>query len=81
MTLPRLRSFKYYVGLASTEAKLRTLLRDHAWVGAEQWLETHREELAERVLDVRADALRYPPSPDPRGIPPAPDLDSGEVFV
>ena len=79
MALSRLRSFKYYVGLASTEAKLRVLLRDHTWVGVEQWLEAHRGELAERVLDVRADARRYPPSPDPRGVPPAPDLDSGAL--
>ena len=79
MALSRLRSFKYYVGLSSTEEKLRMLLRDHTWIGAEQWLEVHREELVDRVLDVRADARRHPPAPDPRGVPPAPDLAVGVV--
>lgn len=53
MELPWRRRFKYYVGLASTEAKLKALLRDHDFVSASEWLAAHRAEVAGRVFDVR----------------------------
>jgi polysaccharide deacetylase family protein (PEP-CTERM system associated) len=69
MELPWKRRFKYYVGLRSTAAKLRALLREHRFMSAAAWLEAHRAELADRVLDVRADAAR---APAPVTAPPPP---------
>jgi polysaccharide deacetylase family protein (PEP-CTERM system associated) len=73
MELPALRRFKYYVGLASTEAKVRRLLRDFRWMGARDWLDAHRAEVDSRVLDVREHAATLPPDPDPALVPPAPE--------
>ncbi len=72
MALPPLRRFKYYVGLRSTEAKVRALLRDFRWTSAWQWLEANRERLADRVLDVRDQVAAAPPRPDPSRVPPLP---------
>lgn len=71
MDLPTLRRFKYYVGLRSTERKLRALLREHRFVSAAAWLAAHGDSLEDRVLDMRrkassdlgADASRVPPLP------------------
>lgn len=52
MELPWQRRFKYYVGLASTEAKLKALLRDHRFVTASAWLAAHEVEVAGRVFEV-----------------------------
>jgi len=73
MALTAVRRFKYYVGLASTEAKLRRLLRDFRWMGARDWLDAHRAAIEPRVLDVRAHAAARPPRPDPSLVPPAPE--------
>jgi len=73
MSLPPLRRFKYYVGLASAEDKLRRLLRDFHWLSAREWLSAHRAELESRVLDVREHAAALPPAPDPALVPPAPE--------
>jgi len=73
MELPALRRFKYYVGLAGTEAKLHRLLRDFRWMGASDWLAAHRSEVDRRVLDVREHAAALPPQPDPALVPPAPE--------
>jgi len=54
MELPWQRRFKYYVGLASTEAKLKALLRDHRFVTASEWLATHASDVARRVYEVPA---------------------------
>jgi len=72
MQLPWKRRFKYYVGLRTTRLKLERLLRDYHFVSAGEWIDSHAEELAGRVLDVRLEAARgpaaRPPSPPP---PPA----------
>jgi len=73
MTLPPLRRFKYYVGLASTEGKLRRLLADFRWLPARDWLAERRAEVDGRVLDVRPHAATAPPAPDPALVPPAPE--------
>lgn len=73
MALPALRNFKYYVGLASAEDKLRKLLRDFHWLGARDWLSAHRAELEPQVLDVREHAAAAPPAPDPALVPPEPE--------
>ena len=73
MELPPLRRFKYYVGLASAEAKLRRLLGEFRWVGAGEWLAAHRSQIEPLVLDVREHAASRPPNPDPASIPPAPE--------
>ncbi len=52
MDLPALRRFKYYVGLGSTERKLRGLLRAARFVSIEQWLAERASTLADRVFDV-----------------------------
>jgi polysaccharide deacetylase family protein (PEP-CTERM system associated) len=54
MALPWKRRFKYYVGLRSTAAKLRRLLRAHRFVGAARWIEAHGDRLARGVFDVAA---------------------------
>lgn len=55
LRLSPLRSFKYYVGLAGTEKKVRSLLRDYRWVSAAQWIEAN--PTPEPLLDLRgADA-------------------------
>jgi polysaccharide deacetylase family protein (PEP-CTERM system associated) len=71
MDLPLVRRFKYYVGLRSTQAKLRALLREHRFVCAGDWLAEHGDGLRTRVLDVcgrRQTACH----PDPARIPPPP---------
>jgi len=74
MTLPPFRRFKYYVGLGSMERKLRALLRDHHFVPAWEWLESHAQALEGRELDVREQVAALPPSPDPELIPPPPPM-------
>jgi len=78
MALPALRRFKYYVGLRTAEGKMRALLRDHRFEACWDWIEAHRERLADRVLDVRERASALPPRPDPERVPPAPPV---EAFV
>ncbi len=73
MDLSALRSFKYYVGLATAEEKIRKLLRDFRWMGARAWLDAHAAEIEPLVLDVREHAASAPPAPDPALIPPAPE--------
>jgi polysaccharide deacetylase family protein (PEP-CTERM system associated) len=75
MRLPLVRRFKYYVGLAGSERKLRALLREHRFVGAWEWLEAHAARLEGRVLDVRAVAAARPPRPDAARVPPPPPSD------
>ena len=73
MELPWKRRFKYYVGLRSTRAKVRALLREHRFASAADWLAAHGAEIADRVLDVREVAARSPAAPpDP---PPSPSAD------
>jgi polysaccharide deacetylase family protein (PEP-CTERM system associated) len=72
LELPWKRRFKYYVGLRTTAAKLRALLREHRFTSAAAWIDAHGAELAERVLDVRADAAREPAPP--LAPPPPPPL-------
>ena len=74
MPLPWRRRFKYYVGLKTTEAKLRALLREHRFVPAGAWLDAHADTLSDRVFDVRAAAAAPPASPDPRLVPPRPPI-------
>ena len=72
MALPLLRRFKYYVGLRSTEAKLRSMLREHRFTSAGAWLAENGAALEGQVLDVRAQAAATPRQPDPERIPPPP---------
>jgi polysaccharide deacetylase family protein (PEP-CTERM system associated) len=72
ITLPLLRRFKYYVGIRSTQPKLRGLLRDFSFTSARRWLADHESEWRSRVLDVRTATAAATPSPDPRHVPPAP---------
>lgn len=75
MELPAGRRFKYYVGLRSTERKLRALLRDHRFVSAAAWLDEHGPAL-DGVLDVRNQAAAEPPHPDPALVPPPPPAEA-----
>ncbi len=52
MELPWQRRFKYYVGLNSTAPKLRSLLRDHRFVTASEWLERNGASVAAAVFEV-----------------------------
>lgn len=70
MELPPVRRFKYYVGLAGAEAKLRSLLGDHSFGSAWDWIEGNVARLDERVLDVRADATAHPPLSELAQAPP-----------
>jgi len=72
MELALKRAFKYYVGVRSTEAKLRALVRDHRFVSIASWLAEGESELEDCVLDVRAQAARARPNPDASRIPPPP---------
>jgi polysaccharide deacetylase family protein (PEP-CTERM system associated) len=54
MALPWKRRFKYYVGLRSTERKLRALLRELRFVAARTWLERYGATIADRVFEVPA---------------------------
>jgi polysaccharide deacetylase family protein (PEP-CTERM system associated) len=69
MRLPWRRRFKYYVGLRSTAAKLRALLRDHRFVSAGAWLDAHAATHAADVFDVRALGAA-PPAHAPLAPPP-----------
>jgi len=60
MAMPWKRRFKYYVGLDTTAAKLRALLRDHRFVSAADWLDAHGSGIADRVLDARSLASAAP---------------------
>jgi len=71
MKLPAKRYFKYYVGLRGAEAKLRSLLRDYAFVSAREWIAGNEAALADRLLDVRSLRVREP-RPDPALVPPLP---------
>ena len=71
MALPWKRRFKYYVGLRSTRAKMRALLREHRFTSAADWLDRHAGEIADRVLDVREVVAAHAPSP-PLAPPPPP---------
>jgi polysaccharide deacetylase family protein (PEP-CTERM system associated) len=67
-----LRKFKYYVGLGSTEAKLRKMLARYEWIGARRWIAERRPDVLGKILDVRALARGADPRPDPKHIPPTP---------
>ena len=54
MALPWKRRFKYYVGLRSTERKLRALLRELRFVAARTWLDRYGATIADRVFEVPA---------------------------
>lgn len=73
MDLPPLRRFKYYVGLRSTEAKLRRILRDFRFVSASAWLESETHRCADQLFDVRQQ-IAASPAPDvgPAAAPPPP---------
>ena len=75
MPLPALRRFKYYVGLRSTEAKLESMLANHRFTSAGAWLDAQRDEITDRVLDVRSHATTDAVSPDPALLPPPPPSD------
>jgi len=73
MKLPPLRRFKYYVGLRSTEATLRRLLREFRFVSASAWLASEGAGCADRLLDLRAQiAASSPPAVSPLAPPPPP---------
>jgi hypothetical protein len=74
MALPWKRRFKYYVGLATTQRKLETMLGEYRFVGAGEWLTAHAGELEGRVLDVRSFAEAALPAPEPGLVPPPPPL-------
>lgn len=74
MALPRLRRFKYYVGLGTTEGKLRRLLTRYRFVGVRQWIRERRPALLGHVFDVRQLAAAAVPDPDPGLVPPAPPM-------
>jgi len=71
MALPLKRRFKYYVGLSSTERKIRSLLRTHRFQPAGQWIADHDEVTRGRVLDVRH-LSSVGPSPRAALVPPPP---------
>jgi polysaccharide deacetylase family protein (PEP-CTERM system associated) len=77
MDLSPIRRFKYYVGLRSTEDKLRALLRDHRFVSVERYLAEWGDQLSDRVFDVSALCVASGPSPDPGRVPPPPPVGSG----
>ncbi len=52
MDLPLLRRFKYYVGLRSTEAKLRRLVTERPFASAQAWIDGNRGALETRVHTV-----------------------------
>lgn len=72
MEMPALRRFKYYVGLHTTERKLRAVLARHRFVGMSEWIDENRDTLGADVLDVREAARATPPAPDPALVPPTP---------
>ncbi len=77
MELSKLRAFKYYVGLASTEDKLRKMMKQYRFIGARRWIAEHRPQLIGQVLDVREMSRESAPSPDPNYLPPLPPLEAG----
>jgi polysaccharide deacetylase family protein (PEP-CTERM system associated) len=70
MPLAAARRFRYYVGLRTTERKLRTMLRLYRWVGIRSWVAENRSQLLGRVFDVGEMVARARPSPDLRRVPP-----------
>ena len=76
MDLPLIRRIKYYVGLASTEGKLTSLLDEHTFVSARTYIERHADRWANQILDVRQEALAEP-LPNPALVPPPPDIEPG----
>ncbi len=74
MELSRLRAFKYYVGLRSTEGKLRALTKHFRFLPVREWLDEREESLRSTRFDVRPHAEALPPNPDPARIPPPPPL-------
>ena len=73
MDLPLIRRIKYYVGLASTAAKLSSLLDEHSFVSARTFIERHADRWENQILDVRQEALTDP-LPNPTLVPPPPDI-------
>jgi polysaccharide deacetylase family protein (PEP-CTERM system associated) len=70
MPLSAKRRFMYYVGLRTTERKLRAMLQLHRWVGVRSWVTENRSQLLGRVFDVGEMVARARPSPDLRRVPP-----------
>jgi polysaccharide deacetylase family protein (PEP-CTERM system associated) len=78
MALSAGRRFRYYVGLRTTERKLRAMVQRYRFVGVRRWVSENRPQLLGKVLDVREMAARARPSPDPRWVPPLPPLAAQE---
>jgi len=75
MTLSALRRFKYYVGLRSTEAKLRRLLRAHRFVSASEWIAQQREHWTPNLFDAREHvAASASTTPAALAPPPPPEI-------
>ncbi len=72
MPLSTKRRFMYYVGLRTTERKLRAMMRLYRWVGVGSWVAENRSQLRGKVLDVREMVAHARPNPDPRRVPPLP---------
>ena len=70
MSLAVARRFRYYVGLGTTERKLRAMLRLGRWVGVRSWVAENRSQLLGRVFDVGELVARARPTPDRRRVPP-----------
>ena len=51
LALPALKSFKYYVGLASCERKLATLLRDYRFDTVDEVLKRHPPRVTRELRD------------------------------
>jgi polysaccharide deacetylase family protein (PEP-CTERM system associated) len=77
MPLGRKRRFKYYVGLRTTERKLRRLLEHYRWIGARRWIAENRPCFLGSVLDVRELAAGTRPDLSPGQAPPPPLLARG----
>lgn len=74
MELSAKRRFKYYVGLSSTEPKLRKMMATYRFVGVRRWIAENRPSLIGKVLDVRELERGAQPSGDPALVPPAPPV-------
>lgn len=74
MALPWQRRFKYYVGLRSTAAKLRALLRDFEFASVERWLAANDAAAPDAVYDVRELASRSSDTGSAHAAPPPPPV-------
>ncbi len=79
IALPRLRRFKYYVGLETTERKLRAMMEHYRCIGVRRWIAENHPAVIGKVLDVRELARTTQPTPDPMHLPPAPPSAAARV--